>query len=376
MNHCLNISTWSHNLKLPSLKIGNVVRPVPIVQGGMGVGVSRVPMARAVSACGGLGTLSSAALDRLVSLDSGRKVDSREAAAIEVENARAGGDPIAINIMVALDTTYEASVLGALDAGVEVIVSGAGLPLRLPQLVNYHPRGQDTALVPIVSSARALKLVTKRWSKAGRPPDGVVLEGPLAGGHLGWKTQAEINDPANSLERLLEEVLETSKVLGDIPVIVAGGIYARDDVERFIGLGAAGVQLGTRFLATEESTATEEYKQAVVACTEADVEVAIQPGSPCGLPFRVLKDAPMYVETKTGNAVVKCNRGYVLIRGSCLANQEANKYFCICNGLLASCGYGGEGELPLYTVGSNAARVDKVLTVAELMEELTGKPCG
>lgn len=357
-------------MSLPPLRIRNLHRPVPIIQGGMGVGVSTAPLASAVSREGGLGTLSSACLDRLVGKRLGRKVSPREAAAIEVAEAREAGGAVAINVMVALDSTYDASVLGALDGGVDVLVSGAGLPLRLPAVVGSHPRADDVALVPIVSSGRALRLICLRWQKAGRLPDAVILEGPLAGGHLGWKTATEIEDPANALDLLLPDVLAVAAEFGGIPVVVAGGIFTHEDVVEMLGRGASGVQMGTRFLATQESGATEDYKQAVVACRPEHILVAQDPGSPCGLPFRVLSQAPMYRQTVEGTRKPRCDKGYLTHGGRCLASESPDRYFCICNGLLSSGGYNPEEEPGLFTVGANASRVDRILSVADLMEEL------
>ncbi len=358
---------------LPELTIGSVHLALPIIQGGMGVGVSGVALAAAVSLAGGLGTLSSACLDRLVSTRMGRRIATREAAAIEVRLAKGERNlPVAMNVMVALASDYEDSVLGALDGGVDVIISGAGLPLKLPSIVATHPRGAKTALVPIVSSGRALELLCRRWEKAGRLPDAVVVEGPMAGGHLGWKTREEIENPACRLEAILDEVLETVKKFGDIPVIAAGGVYTHEDIREMIGRGAAGVQMGTRFVATKESGASEEYKRAVVDCTEDDIIVAVDPGSPCGLPFRTLRSAPMYVATLAGSRTARCDKGYLLYGNGCAAKNDPNRYFCICNGLLSSAGNGTEGEPPLYTLGSNAHRVDNVVSVEELMRELAG----
>lgn len=341
----------------------------------MGVGVSMSRLAAAVSREGGLGTISSACLDRLVSRREGRKVDAREAAEIEVRLAKGCGVyPIAINVMVALDSTYEPSVLGAMDGGVDVLVSGAGLPLRLPSIVNAHPRAEEVALVPIVSSARALRLLCQRWGKSGRFPDAAIVEGPLAGGHLGWKTAAELVDPNHRLETLLPTILETAAQFGSFPVIAAGGIFTYKDVLRILRLGAAGVQLGTRFLATIESDASDEYKQAVVDCTETSILVAQDPGSPCGLPFRVLSSSPMYEQTVAGTRKARCDKGYLAYgTTACLAREDPEKYFCICNGLLSSCGYNSDEEPGLHTVGANAYRVDRILPVAELMAELSGE---
>ncbi len=352
---------------------------VPIIQGGMGVGVSLYPLAAAVAHEGGVGVVSSAVLDRLVSKRNGKKVNSYEAAYEEVslsKQAGAGaGGGVGINIMMALMRDYEASVRGALDAGVDFIISGAGLPLGLPAI--QPPK--DTALIPIVSSARALEIICKKWEKLGYRPDAVVLEGPLAGGHLGFKFD-EIESESNRLENLLPPVKDMAKKYGDFPVIVAGGVYLHDDIVRFMQMGADGVQMGTRFLATEESSASDEYKQAVVRAREEDILVAYQPGSPCGLPFRIIRQSPMFQSTLKRMRAPKCDKGAVLLKDKegkftiCPAKEDNDKFFCICNGLLSSGGYNPDEEEPLYTVGTNAARVDRILPVKALMAELTGKP--
>jgi nitronate monooxygenase len=159
---------------------------------------------------------------------------------------------------------------------------------------------------------------------------------------------------------------------------VAGGIYAHSDIVRFMDMGADGVQIGTRFLATEESSATAPYKQAVVRSKEQDILVAHDPGSPCGLPFRVIKQSPMYVSALKRLRKPKCDKGYVLLKDAqgsftvCPAKESNEHHFCICNGLLSSGGYNPEKEEALYTVGTNAARVDKILSVKALMDELKG----
>jgi len=358
---------------LPSLTIKGMRIPLPIIQGGMGVGVSLSRLVSAVARAGGLGVLSSAALDRLLSQHLGRTLHTYEAVREEVAAATCAGGFAGINIMVALQRDYEASVRGAIDAGAHAIISGAGLPLSLPAI---RPPG-DTALIPIVSSARALRLICRRWEREHCRPDAVVLEGPLAGGHLGFRVE-QLDLKENTLERLLPPVKEVALAHGDFPVVVAGGIYTNADIRRFLALGADGVQLGTRFLATEESSATEAYKQAVLRATPADILVAHDPGSPCGLPFRVLRESPMYQSALARRRAPKCDKGYVLLKDAsgqytrCPARQDNEHCFCICNGLLSSAGIGSEGEEPLYTAGASAWRVDRILPVRELMAELAG----
>lgn len=359
---------------LPPLKIKGKTIPVPLIQGGMGVGVSLHPLARAVAREKGLGIVSSACLDRLVSKRSGKKYNSYEAAYEEVSLAKTEGGFAGINIMVALVRDYEDSVKGSLDAGADAIISGAGLPLNLPAI--QPPK--DTALIPIVSSARALELICKKWERLGYRPDAVVLEGPLAGGHLGFKMD-QLDAESNKVENLLPPVKEMAKKYGDFPVIVAGGIYTHQDIRNFLEMGADGVQMGTRFLATEESSATEAYKQAVIIAKKEDIIVAHKPGSPCGLPFRVIKQSPMYVSALKRLREPKCDKGYVLLKDSegkftrCPAKESNENCFCICNGLLSSAGYNPDKEESLYTVGTNAFRVNKIMPVKTLMDELAGK---
>ncbi|MDA8085032.1 MAG: nitronate monooxygenase [Nitrospiraceae bacterium] len=358
---------------LPPLVIKGKTLRVPIIQGGMGVGVSLHPLAQAVAREGGAGIVSSACLDRLVHKRTGKKVDSYEAAFEEVSLSRAGGGIAGINIMVALLRDYESSVRGALDAGADMIISGAGLPMGLPGI----QKPKDTALVPIVSSARALELICKKWERFGYRPDAVVLEGPLAGGHLGFKID-QIDTEDNRLENLLPPVKDMAKKYGGMPVIVAGGIYTHEDIRKFIAMGADGVQMGTRFLATEESSATQDYKQAVLGAKEEDIVVAHRPGSPCGLPFRVIRQSPMYVSALQRIRKPKCDKGYVLLKDDegkytrCPAKVSNEEFFCICNGLLSSAGYNPVEEEPLYTVGTNASRIDSIVSVKSLMDELSG----
>jgi nitronate monooxygenase len=357
----------------PPLTIKGKRITIPIIQGGMGVGVSLSPLASAVAREGGLGIVSSAGIDRVVSKRLNKRLSTYEAVREELALAKAEGGVTGINIMVALMRDYEDSVRGAIDAGIDVIISGAGLPMTLP---NIKSPG-DTALIPIVSSARALELICRKWERIGYRPDAAVLEGPLAGGHLGFKFD-ELALDSNKLENLFPPVKETAQKYGDFPVIVAGGIFTREDILGFLRLGADGVQMGTRFLATEESSATAEYKQAVVNAGEEDIIVTRRPRSPCGLPFRVIRQSPMFISTQQNLRKPRCDKGYVLLRDRdggyliCPANSENGDCFCICNGLLSSAGYNGDQEEPLYTVGTNGYRIDEIRTVKSVMNELIG----
>ena len=358
-------------MALPALKIKDFTLRFPIIQGGMGAGISMAPLAKAVAREGGMGVVSSVALDILTSTRVGKQLNTYDATIQEIKDAKADGGIIGINIMVALFQDYTTSVKAALDAEVDAIISGAGLPLQLPEIALKHKKDFRTALIPIISSGRALEIVCRRWARFGYTPDAVILEGPLAGGHLGWKKVSDIEKEENKLENLLPDVLNTARKYGNIPVIVAGGIYTRQDIERFLELGASGVQMGTRFLATYESGATEEFKEMIIKAKEEDILVAEQPGSPCGMLFRLLKNSPMYLDTLKQARPPKCDRGYVLYNGYCPAMEDNKDYFCICNGLLGATIYAETDEKPLFTVGRNAYRIKEIVSVKDLMHELT-----
>lgn len=359
---------------LPSLTIKDKKINVPIIQGGMGVGISLYPLAGAVAREGGVGIISSAGIDRVVSKRDGKKVNIYEAVYGEISRAKSGGGIAGINIMVALARDYEDSVKAAIDAKADIIISGGGLPLNLPAIKAPG----DTALVPIVSSGRALELICKKWERSKYRPDAVVVEGPLAGGHLGFRYD-ELDLESNKLENLLPQVKDVAMKYGGFPVIVAGGIFTHRDIVKFLALGADGVQMGTRFLTTNESSATQAYKEAVVGAGKEDILVAERPGSPCGLPFRVIRYSPMFVSALEGRREPRCDKGYVLLKdregmfSRCSAKTSNEDSFCICNGLLSSAGYNPDTEEPLYTVGTNAWRINKVLSVKALMGELTGR---
>ncbi|MEI6627065.1 MAG: nitronate monooxygenase [bacterium] len=365
-------------MKLPRLRVKNFCLEDPIFLGGMGVGVTLDKLPVAVTKEGGLGVTSSAGLRAIAFARDGKVVDTYTAVREKVEWLKylSGGRPIGINVMCALFGDFKPTILGAVDGGADAIVSGAGLPMELPRI---KPPG-NTALIPIVSSARALNLILKRWEGMGYRPDAVVVEGPKAGGHIvcdvNW-----LDNPEYALENILPPILDLASKHGGFPVIVAGGIYTHQDILKFLAMGASGVQMGTRFMVTHESEATAEYKQAVISAGVDDIMVVSCPGnapaSPCGLPLRILKTSPMYQDRRQ----LKCDKGYVLQRDSegklsvCRAmpsHPDCEKFLCICNGLLSSAGYGPK-ELSLYTVGTNAYRVDRTLSVAELMRELRGE---
>ncbi|MEA3323027.1 MAG: nitronate monooxygenase family protein [Patescibacteria group bacterium] len=365
---------------LPTLTIRGHTLSSPIIQGGMGVGISLESLASAVATEEGAGIISSALLHEITTKKHGIKFNAHDAIFEEISEAKfnaKGKGTIGTNIMVYAARDYESSVRGSVNAGANLIISGAGLPIALPKIVGKA----DIALVPIVSSLRALKIIYKKWmSKPNsyREIDAVILEGRRAGGHLGFKVD-EITNESNKLENLFDPIKDFAQTHGDFSVIVAGGIYTHADILYWINRGADGVQMGTRFLATEESTANSAFKNAVIQCTKDDIIISHHktnpPGSPSGMLFRIIKQSPMFQAGM--NRKPLCNKGAVLQKDSdgkyskCNAKEDSEKYFCICNGLLSAAGHAPK-ELPLWTVGTNAWRVDKILSVHELMNELKG----
>ncbi len=275
---------------------------LPIVQGGMGVGISAQRLAGAVASEGGMGTLSSVDLRRhhpdLMARTEGqnhgeaakRAIDAANLEALDREIAGArerseGRGLVALNVMRAV-SEYAASVKRALEAGIDALVVGAGLPLDLPDLAQDHPR---TLLIPILSDARGVQLIYKKWERKKRLPDAVVIEHPrLAGGHLGAARIADLDDPRFDFERVIPECLEffeRAGVGGRIPLIAAGGVRSHADIQRLQGLGAAGVQLGTPFAVTTEGDAHPEFKRVLAEGRDEDM---VEFTSVAGLPARAL----------------------------------------------------------------------------------------
>ena len=346
---------------LPDLVIGDLHINPPIIQGGMGVLVSSSKLSSAVSNEGALGVIAAVAAGE----SSKKKHMSYEARSYwglreMLKKARTlSSKPIAVNVLCAL-SNYDTLVKAAVDEGVAAIISGAGLPLRLPELVKTH----DIKLIPVVSSARAASIICKTWWKRyKRLPDALVVEGSSAGGHLGFSVK-EMHDGTAPLETLVTEVLkfiETVKAEHNcnIPVIAAGGIFSGDDIAHFLKLGAAGVQMGTRFVCTDECDASPVYKQTYLDCSKEDI-IIIE--SPVKLPLRVVRNAFIDKLQNGGRQTFKCNY-------HCLKNcTPANSSYCIAKALInASMGNMSEGFV---TCGSNAYRIDKITSVKKLIAEL------
>ncbi len=355
------------------------------VQGALGIGISRANLAKAVARRGWIGTVSSAALDYLHWKEGGIKIGVREATRLEITEAKSEGGFIAINCMVAITRSYKESIWGALDAGVDAIVSGGGLPLALPEIVVEYEKEYglkyQPALIPIVSSARALELITRRWK---RPPDAVVLEGPMAGGHRGfsYKQMEERNAKGYKgqyeLENLFSPVKKFALANGDFPVIVAGGIFYHEDIVEWVkNRRADGVQIGSRFVVTHESRAIKAFKDMIIASKKGDVIISERPGSPCGLPFGLLRQCPGLKQAREKTRQPHCTKGLVSRKDEqgnytvCLAKNGYDAY-CICNGLLATIGMDSDGADPLYTLGDRGSEITKTCSVDELIDEFMG----
>jgi nitronate monooxygenase len=355
-----------------SLKIGKYNIQKPIIQGGMGVGISWDRLAGAVSKQGGLGVVSAVGTgyyqdkkfskknvsDRPFSADN---FYSKDALTEIIKNAKqiSNNAPIGVNILYACNN-YGQMVKDAVEAGADVIITGAGLPINMPSFVEEN---SDVALVPIISSHRALKVICKKWQKLyNRLPDAVILEGPLSGGHQGF-TYEQCTQEEFQLENILTPVIEEAKKWGEIPVIVAGGIWDKNDIDKFMNMGANGVQMATRFIATNECDASDILKDTLVQAKKEDIELL---KSPVGYPARGVRTNLIdLVDKKEGpkiscisNCVAPCNQGVEAKEvGYCIADRLSDAYM-------------GNKELGLFFTGSNGYKIDKIISVEELMDKL------
>jgi nitronate monooxygenase len=354
---------------LPTLKIGKYTPAYPLIQGGMGVRISAHRLAGAVAKAGGIGTIASVGLGLSSKHYTGKNYfeSNKLALADEIADARkiAGPDGIiAVNCMAAL-TDYEALVRTSAECGAHVIISGAGLPMQLPEYTKDFP---DVALIPIVSSAKAARLIIKKWEKLyHRMPDAIVVEAPgMAGGHLGARTD-EVFSPELTLDKVVPELVSflTAEVKADIPVIAAGGIWGREDVERVFGLGARGVQMGTRFVCTFECDAPDAFKQMYLNASADDIALVL---SPVGLPGRVIKNA---FSEKLAEGPPKGDRCTINCLKHCSLRSE-KVGFCIARALTVA--HKGDVVDGLIFSGSNAVKCKEIVHVKDVIEDLFGQP--
>lgn len=348
-------------MKIPKLQIGNITADIPIVQGGMGVRVSLSSLASAVANEGGIGTISSIGLGDLTALKQEYERTSREALVREIRKAQRMTDGnLAVNFMGVLSNVDDLIVTSVRE-GIKIIMFGAGLPIKLPGLV----KDSSVNLMPIVSSARAAELILRVWDKRyGRIADGFILEGPLAGGHLGFSKDQLSKPHEFSLDHLLPDLLEVLKGYEDkcgrkIPVIAAGGIFNGKDIAHMLRLGASGVQMATRFVCTVECDVSSEFKQAYLDAKEEDI-VIIE--SPVGMLGRAIRNKFLKDLESQGEHTIKCPY-------RCLTACKADKArYCIAQVLLNS--YLGDVDNGLIFCGQNAYRIEKIVTVKELISEL------
>ena len=351
------------NRVLKPLKIGELVAEKPIIQGGMGVGVSRSSLAGAVAAEGGIGIISTAQIGYD---EEGFEKDqagcNRIAIKKHIKRAKeiAGGKGlVGVNIMVALKH-YKEHVQEAVKAGADVIISGAGLPMDQPKLVGENV----TKIAPIVSSKRAAQLILKMWAhRYNRTADFIVVEGPKAGGHLGFSKEQLQDIDKLDYDQEIRDIIECKKDYEEkfqrkIPVIVAGGIFDRKDIEHVMKLGADGVQIASRFVATEECDASDAYKQAYIQAEKKNIQI-IQ--SPVGMPGRALRNEFIKGLETARKPITKCY--------NCLEKCDPRTVpYCITKALIEA--VQGNVENGLIFCGENVDRIHEMTTVHDLMNEL------
>ncbi len=353
--------------KIAKLRIGNLEAKVPIIQGGMAVGISLSGLASAVANAGGIGVIGTAGIGMLESELAKNFTEANKRALRKVirKAKKMTKGIIGVNIMVALSDFHD-MVKVVVEEEADLVFSGAGLPLRgLEVLVPDKLKKVKTKFVPIVSSSRAAKIIFQYWQKNyNYLPDAVVVEGPLAGGHLGFKKE-QIDDPNFALEKILPEVISVIRPFEkefdkNIPVIAAGGIYTGADIYKYIQLGAQGVQMATRFVATHECDASIKFKEAYLKCQKNDLTII---DSPVGLPGRAVKNKFLEEVSSGVRKPFKCP-------WKCLKTCDFKKApYCIA--LALNNAKKGKLEGGFAFAGSNAYRVDKIISVKELMTNLS-----
>lgn len=346
---------------LKELKIGDLTAKIPIVQGAMGIGVSLSGLAAAVADEGGIGTISGVQIGFREPDFAANTVEANlRAIGKEIKKAREKTKGIiAMNLMVAM-SNYELYVKKAVEEKIDLIVSGAGLPLALPRLVE----GTSVKIAPIVSSAKAAGIIIKSYLKRGRLPDAVIVEGPLAGGHLGFKIDELLEGKYMPLKDIVREVKELIKGAEQergvkIPVIAAGGIRTREDIWELKSAGADGFQIASLFVPTVECDAHENFKLAYINATEED-EIIVK--SPVGMPARAIKTAFLMNSMSHGPAAV--SRCYKCMPG---CNPAAIPY-CISAGLINAV----NGRDGIIFSGSRLNGINKMSTVKEVIDSLIG----
>lgn len=354
------------------LKIGKHTIEHPIVQGGMGLGISWDQLSGNVSKEGGLGVLSCVGTGYYENNKYSKKninsrpldaqnLYSKEGLQALVNNTRkvCGDKPVAINILYAIND-YGRVVRESCEAGVDIIITGAGLPTNMPEFTADYP---DVALVPIVSSAKALKIICKRWKQRyDRLPDAIVVEGPKSGGHQGF-TYEQCFIEEYQLENIIAPIKEEIKKWGDFPLIAAGGIWDKNDIEKMMELGADAVQMATRFIGTHECDAADEFKQILVDAKESDIKLF---KSPVGYPARGVRTNLIELVEKREGPAIRCISNCV---APCHRGQEAKAVgYCIADRLFDA--YSGKVDTGLFFTGLNGYKLNEIISIKELMDKL------
>lgn len=343
------------------LKIGELIAKVPVIQGGMGVGISLSSLAGAVAKEGGIGVISTAQIGyREPDFDEDPLGANLRAIRTEIARAReyAKEGVLGVNIMVAT-RKYEEYVKAAVAAGIDLIISGAGLPMELPKIVG----AAKTKLAPIVSSVKSAQVIMRYWwKKYSRLPDAVVIEGPLAGGHLGFHREQLDDIGSLHYDDEVKAIIEHVNTMAaehetEIPVIVAGGVYTREDMEHYMEMGASGVQMATRFVTTYECDAADAYKQAYIDAKKEDIVIV---NSPVGMPGRAILN-PFMKKAKEGQIPHgKCH----LCLSTC---KPAETPYCITEALVNAAK--GNVDDALLFCGANAYRASKLEHVKDIIDE-------
>lgn len=358
--------------KLNKLVIGDKCADVPVIQGGMGVGISRSSLAGAVAKEGGIGVISTAQIGYdEEGFEKNQAECNRTAIGKHIKKAKeisCGNGLVGVNIMVALKH-YKEHVEAAVEAGADVIISGAGLPVNLPDVAKKSAEKYGVSvpkLAPIVSSGRAADIILKMWDhKYNTAPDFIVAEGPLAGGHLGYSPEQLEDIKAIDFDNIIKDVIKAKKPYEEkyqraIPLVVGGGVFDRSDIDHVLSLGADGVQIASRFVATKECDATDAYKQAYINAKEEDIQIV---KSPVGMPGRALRNAFIKKVENEKEKITKCY--------NCLEKcNPADVPYCITKALTNA--VIGDIDNGLIFVGANVSRINEMTTVHELMQELQG----
>lgn len=343
------------------LKIGNLIAKLPIIQGGMGVGISLSNLAGNVAKYGAIGVISAAHPGYLENdFEKNTLQANLRALKNHIKKAKeiSNNGIIGVNIMVAMKN-YKDFVKASIEGGADLIISGAGLPLKLPE----YTLNNEIKILPIVSSSKATKLILSYWKKHyNKIADGVIVEGPKAGGHLGFKADTLENDIIN-FDDNVNEIIKTVKQLEseykkEIPVIVAGGIFDSDDIKKYMELGANGVQIGSRFVATYECDADIKFKEAYLDCSKDDIKIV---KSPVGMPGRAINNDFLRKINTESDKINKCY--------NCLVpcNPSTTPY-CISEALINAAR--GDIDNGLIFCGANAYRINKIMSVKDLLDEL------